>query len=304
MNHSTRPLHQLKRFTRPVRSLLRSVEGQEDAEVLSLLSEYSRQGVLLSERKMESESDGVELHSYTYDDRGNLIQHRLELPDDGICEIFVTARDVDGRPLSTIKYYGDDPGERTEYQYATGSHPVTIRRYDADGEEESTEKLQYDGQDRLLERVILPSGASGARYVFNYDQRGLLEAEEEWEVDGVLLSKTVFHYDEQGRDTLQVKTGPEGKVLSRMVFEYDDAGRLLKRTSQGYYIRVSAFEYDELGRITEETLSDENGFVITRTRLEYDEQGRIALETHYETDLTRSGRDTHFLHRYEYVFYE
>ena len=304
MTDSSQALKQLRRFTRPIRSILRAGEGHEDPEVLTLLSEYSTKGVLLSELKMEADGQGEERHTYHYNDQGYLTGHVLELPADGISERFVTSRDADGRPLRIIKYYGDDPGEKTEYEYATGAHPVKILRFDADGEQESLEELQYDDKDRLLLRLIIPSGATGTRYVFSYDDRGLLEVEEEWENDGELIARTVFHYDEEGRDTLQVKTGADGKVLSRLMFEYDAAGRLLKRTSQGFYTRISAFEYDDVGRVTEETLSDENGFVITRSQVEYNEDGRVAEETSYETDLTRTGRDTHFLHRYEYAFYE
>ena len=81
-------------------------------------------------------------------------------------------------------------------------------------------------------------------------------------------------------------------------------GRIKRKIAKSSYVRITAFEYDEQGRVIEESLSDQNDFVISRTRLTYDDDGRIAEETIYETDLTRSGRDTHLSNRFEYVSLE
>ena len=53
----------------------------------------------------------------------------------------------------------------------------------------------------------------------------------------------------------------------------------------------------------EELLSDENNFVIARNAFQYNQESRIEEEVVYETDLTRAGRDTHMIMRYEYEMY-
>ena len=77
---------------------------------------------------------------------------------------------------------------------------------------------------------------------------------------------------------------------------------MIRRESHSFYVRISEYEYDEKGNLLEEALSYENGFVITRSRYVYNEKDHVIEETLYETDLTRAGRDTHIIHRYEYAF--
>jgi len=43
--------------------------------------------------------------------------------------------------------------------------------------------------------------------------------------------------------------------------------------------------------------------VIARNAFHYNEDGRVEEEVVYETDLTRAGRDTHMILRYEYELF-
>lgn len=297
------PLKTLKKFTTPLKSPLRGGNDPEAGEVLVLVASYNEKNLLVSEDKYDLSGEIEEVHTFKYDDRGNLTEHVFEIPSDNISERFLTTRNGDGYPLMIIKYYGDDPGEKTEYEYGTHAQPVKIIRYDADAEFEASEELIYDEQSRLISRKISSPAEGNREFRFAYDEKGNLKEEEEFGEDAVLLSKVQFDYDDEGRETRVVKTSGEGKIISQQSMDYDELGRLSKRISKGFYLRVSDYSYDDQGRLVEETLSDGNGFVISRNRMVYDEEGMVMEETIYETDLTRSGRDTHLSNRYEYEYF-
>lgn len=294
----------IKRLTRPLKSILRS--GDQDdfsAEITSLIIEYNDRNHPVTEQKFDESGEPEEVHHFVYDDRGHLIAHTLELPVDGIFERFNTTRNADGLPIEIIKYYGDDAGERVVYEYGAHALPVLITRHDADGEFESKEELEYNDRKELVLRTVQEASGERKRFVFKYNEKGLLVTEEEWNGDDHLSGKVEYAYNEDGREVAVNKTNAEGKLVNTIRSEYDENGRLVRRVSKGFYTRISTFEYDEEGRLLEESLSDDHGFVISRHRMEYDERGVLVHESVYETDLTRAGRDTHLAHRYEYEFF-
>ncbi len=294
----------IKRFTSPLRSILRG--GDEDMtgeEILSLVAEYGPKNLLASEKKFDGSGDPEEVHSYTYDEKGNLIEHVMEMPMDGILERFVTTRNAEGHPITIVKFYGDDAGEKVEYVFATHGQPVSVVRHDADGEFESKEELTYNDQHLLVQRLVTDAAGVTRKYTFAYNDKNLMAKEEELDGNDKLVSRLEYTYNEDGKETSLLKFNEENKPVSSVKSEYDENGRLARRVSKGFYTRISLYEYDEEGRLLEESLSDENGFVISRNRMEYNESGLVTHETVYETDLTRAGRDTHLAHRFEYEFF-
>ena len=125
--------------------------------------------------------------------------------------------------------------------------------------------------------------------------------EEDFDENDQLSAYVEIDYDEEERETYVSRFNEAGKMISQLLTEYDAQGRIVRKIAKSSNVRITSFEYDEQGRVIEESLSDQNDFVISRTRLTYDDDGRIAEETIYETDLTRSGRDTHLSNRFEYV---
>lgn len=295
----------IKKYSTPIRSLLRSTSEQDDLpEVLTNEEEYNDKNLLVLEKKYGMDGELEEVHSYTYDDSGRLQIHLLEIPEDGIAERFVTTRNGDGNPTMIVKFYGEDEGERTEYIYGENAQVVKIKRYDADGEFEAEEDLEYDDQSKLMVRKIVSPMDGNKYYRFSYDDRSNLIKEEDFDENDQLSGYVEIHYDEENRETYVSRFNEDSKMISQLLTEYDDLGRVKRKIAKSSHVRITSLDYDEQGRVIEESLSDQNDFVISRTRLAYDDEGRIAEETIYETDLTRSGRDTHLSNRFEYVSFE
>ena len=292
----------IRKYSTPIKSLLRSVTEQDAIpEVLTQEEEYNDKNLLVLEKKYNMDGEIEEVHSFTYDEQGRLLNHLLEIPEDGISERFVTSRNADGNPTLIVKYYGDDEGEKTEYVYGTNAQVVKIMRYDADGEFEAEEDLEYDDQSKLMVRRITSPVEGNKCYRFSYDEKSNLIKEEDFDENDQLSAYVEIDYDEEERETYVSRFNEAGKMISQLLTEYDAQGRIVRKIAKSSNVRITSFEYDEQGRVIEESLSDQNDFVISRTRLTYDDDGRIAEETIYETDLTRSGRDTHLSNRFEYV---
>lgn len=292
----------IRKYSTPIKSLLRNVTEQDSIpEVLTQEEEYNDANLLVLEKKYDMDGEIEEVHSYSYDEQGRLLNHLLEIPEDGISERFVTTRNADGNPTLIVKFYGDDEGEKTEYVYGTNAQVIQIMRYDADGEFEAQEDLEYDDQSKLMVRRITSPVEGNRHYRFSYDEKSNLIKEEDFDENDQLTSYVEIDYDEEDRETYVSRFNESGKMISQLLTEYDAQGRVVRKIAKSAHVRITSFDYDEQGRVIEEALSDQNDFVISRTRLTYDDDGRIAEETIYETDLTRSGRDTHLSNRFEYV---
>lgn len=293
----------IRKYSTPIISMLRSTSEQSSVpEVLTHEEEYNDKNLLVLEKKYDMDGEIEEVHMYSYDEQGRLLNHLLEIPEDGISERFVTTRNADGNPTMIVKYYGDDEGEKTEYVYGSNAQVIQIMRYDADGEFEAQEDLEYDDQSKLMVRRITSPLEENKVYRFSYDEKSNLIKEEDFDENDRLTSYVEIDYDEEERETYVSRFNESGKMISQLLTEYDSLGRIVRKIAKSSHVRITSFEYDEQGRVIEESLSDQNDFVISRTRLTYDDDGRIAEETIYETDLTRSGRDTHLSNRFEYVF--
>jgi hypothetical protein len=300
----SRILKSVARFATPIRSVLRS-SSDEAVEYLSWATNYNDKGLQLDELKYFADGEVEEHHRYTYNNEGHVTLHEVSLPDDGIEESFITERNVHGWPISIIKMYGDDPGEKTIYEYNENGQPLKIVQFDADGELDSSEEISYDTHGNMYERIIEAPNADRTyrKVLFKYNEKNLLVIAEEFDADGKSVGRHEYAYNEDGLEVKLLQFNDEGKKTAEVNSEYNEIGKITKKVSRGFYTRISNFEYDELGRIIEESLSDENGFVISRSNFEYNESGELVGEIVYETDLTRAGRDTHLSYRYEYSYF-
>jgi hypothetical protein len=295
----------IQKFATPINSMLRgNIKSEVDAYV-ALSTTYNEKGLQLSETKFFEDGSIEEQHAFTYSDEGFLILHHVAIPDDNIEESFITNRNGEGLPLEIIKMYGEEPGERTTYEYGANKQPILITQYDADGELESTEKIEYNADNKLISRVVEApnSDPSYRKVIFSYTSEGLLEKAEEFDANDKLLGSHVYSYDADGREIRLQQFNDLNKLTVDVTSEYDQDGLLIRKVSSGFYTRISNYNYDEAGRLIEESYSDENGFVISRSSYEFNEDGSLGSETVYETDLTRGGRDTHISYSYEYEYH-
>jgi hypothetical protein len=72
---------------------------------------------------------------------------------DDATEKRVLTRNEKGLLISEIKYYGDDTGEKTEYEYDEKDNVTAIIRYDEEGLLISREEIKYDEKGNINDRT-------------------------------------------------------------------------------------------------------------------------------------------------------
>jgi hypothetical protein len=274
-----------------------------ESEFLLQEIEYDEKGNIVVDSKYNTGGELEERHSYTFNQNNSLVSHSVEMPLDEVVERFNYDRNESDQLVAVTKYYGKEEGERTTYVYDENNLPVTITYYDADGELDSTENYTYNEQKLVVKKVINhhTDESQSKSHLYEYNDNGLLML---YTVEGNNeKTTTAYTYNAHGLEEKCIQDSSNGKKLLEITSEYDENLRLVKRSTKGYYIRITSIAYDKQGRVWEEQLSDENNFVIARNAFEYTDDGRIAEEVVYETDLTRAGRDTHMIMRYEYELF-
>jgi len=282
-----------------------ALSGNTTPESEFLLQEilFNEKGNVVVDSKYDQDGELEERHSYAYNQQGSLIDHTVEMPLDDVVEKFVHERNEADQLAIVTKFYGDESGERTVYVYNENNLPIEITYYDADGEKESIENYQYNEKQDVVEKKVMSffDDAQNKTHQYEYNDKGLL-------MQYVVTSEndktiTAYTYNTHDLEERCIQNNANGKKLLEITSEYDDNLRLIKKVTKGYYTRITTLAYDDHGRIIEELLSDENNFVIARNAFHYNEAGRVEEEVVYETDLTRAGRDTHMILRYEYELF-
>ncbi len=274
-----------------------------ESEFLLQEIEYDEKGHVIVDSKYNSDGELEERHSYTLNQHDSLVSHSVEMPLDEVIERFNYDRNESDQLTAVTKFYGKEAGERTEYFYNENNLPVTITYYDADGELESTENYNYNEQKLVVKKTINHHSdeSQSKMHLYEYNDKGLLMRYTVEGDNGKTITEYTYNANELEEHCLQLNE--KGKKVLEIISEYDENLRLVKKSTRGYYTRITTLAYDDQGRIIEELLSDENNFVIARNAFQYNQESRIEEEVVYETDLTRAGRDTHMIMRYEYEMY-
>jgi len=275
--------------------------GEEEGEFLSVHAIYDDKGNIVEEHKTDEETGALEKNFYFYDPAGKMIKHELVIDSEGISEIFEYNRDEKGRLLTEIKYYGDDPGEKSIYEYGASDQPVKIERFDSDGEPEAIEKITYNERDLPVEHLKLdPTGKLIEKSIIGYSEQDKPLEKKVYGPDGKLIRETFLQYNEQGELSRIVERNGEGKITSDIHTYYDERGNITERSIRDFHPRVLRFKYDENDNCIEEEMLDENGNLTMRSVYTFDEQNRVVTESGYFMDMNRSHQMANTRARYEY----
>lgn len=276
--------------------------GDAEGEILVEESIFDAKGNLTEFRKWED--GGCETNRYTYDENGRVLLHELELEPDGAYEKWVFERDDQGRVLKETRFYGDDEGERMEYLYDQQDTPVSIKRYDSDGELESVETFEYNVEGDLINhRRTDATGNIQERSEITYQTQGQPASKSVFDPNGTVSSMEIF-YDDLGRIVRATERNSDGVLVSDIQTQYDERGNVLMRKIRDFNPRVLRFEYDDADRILTEEILDGNGNLIMRNTMEYDDAGQLVSETEFWLDVGRGTSHKNSVSRFEYEFHD
>ena len=124
----------LKRYNQNYRNFnFSDLTSHADEEFVDMEVLFDDDGNIIEEIKYDSTGEIEEKNSYTFNSNGKLLTHTLLYALDDATEKRVLTRNEKGLLISEIKYYGDDTGEKTEYEYDEKDNVTAIIRYDEEG---------------------------------------------------------------------------------------------------------------------------------------------------------------------------
>jgi len=278
--------------------------GVPDEEVLASHTFFDEKGNLVAEEKIDEDDGILEINKYLYDDSGKMVRHNLIMEAEGISEMYEFNRDEKNRLLSEIKYYGEDPGEKTEYSYSTHDQPVTIARYDADGEPESFEKIAYNERDLLVEHQKMgPDQKLIETTKIGYNEKDGPIEKRVYDAKDKLIRTTAISYNDKGELVRITEKNSDGIVISDIISTYDDRGNVIQRKIRDFHSRTLRFEFDESDNCITEEIFDENGNLTMKSNYEFDENKQLISESGYFMDMNRSAQMANTQSRYEYEYF-
>lgn len=274
---------------------------EADEEYLDLTIELDGEGKVVSESKFSNDGELEERSTYVYGPHGKLVEHELFYVVDDAREKRVLTRNEKGNLLSEIKYYGDEEGSRTNYEYDEKENIIGIVNLDEEGVFASREEIKYNEKNVVVERIIIDVDSKiVSKTSFNYLSPTQIE-EVETDAKGDLISRTINTFDEKGNELSSVQTNPQGKLISAVANVLDERGNVIEKVYKDFYSKKVKNEYDELDRLTKQEIYDNSGMLVKRNSYVYDDEGNIIEEQNYEMDSSRGGRDRHYGTRYEYL---
>ena len=248
---------------------------QAEEEYLDLTIELDADGKVISESKFSTDGELEERSTFVYGPHGKLVEHELFYIVDDAREKRVLTRNEKGYLLSEVKYYGDEEGSRTNYEYDQKDNIVAIINLDEEGVFVSREEVKYDDKGVIVERVMIDS-------------------------DNKVVSKTTFNYL-SATQIEEIETDAKGQLTSKTMNTFDDSGNIVEKIYKDFYSKKVKNEYDDLNRLIKQEIYDNTGMLVKRNAYVYDDEGNVLEEQNYEMDSSRGGRDRHYGTRYEYL---
>jgi uncharacterized protein YuzE len=274
-----------------------------DAEFLEFVAELDEQGNPLLESKFDAEGQLEERNEFSYDNNGKLIAHTLFYAVDDVSEKKQFKRDDKGRLIEEVKIYGEDIGERIQYEYDEHGRICSIIRYDEEGDFDFRESLTYNLKGDMESRIKYGSNDRLIEsFLFNFPDERTIE-EKELDAAGKVVGVTLVKKDEAGREVSSVQTTAEGKLISSMLATYDVNGNVIQKQYKDFYSKTVCYAYDESNRMISQELFDATGLLLRKNVYEYDEFDNLLTEKVFEIDASRAGRDKHYQSRYEYEYF-
>lgn len=295
-------LKTVKRFTKIFKSLQFNSNADNGAEFLSLQSFFDEDGKLVEELKYFEDGTIDERNVYQWENK-QLVSHIIEMPHEGMKEEYRYSRTPEGKLTKEQKFYGDDPGEATEYFYNADGQIERVIKYDADGEKEHEEQFEFENKLLKVHRIYDGSGSLISVSEFT-NENGRPVIRKETDEEGNPVHETSYQYDDKGNLIKTVTKNTEGKVIESYAVTFDEKGNITEKAIRDFHPRTFRYSYDDRNRCIEEEMYNAFGQLSSKTVYEFDVAGELISEINYNLDHHHSHHDSNKHHRFEYGFAE
>lgn len=247
---------------------------------------YDERGNLIEDKSVGKTGwhyDRDVLTTYTYDEANRQLSGTTRYEDS--TSSYTYTYDKDGHVLS---YCGYDDGElvaRTDYTYDERGNQLTLRQWYNEVREYNNryEVSTYDEKDRLLTHTVTYEGEEPIVRTYTYAEDGSYYYERAcyYESEDVVEQGTLtYYYDSEGRNLGYKVVTEDGTVHEQEEIRLNENGdEIYRRTLYDDVDSVTTRTYNERGQILLRQTT-EDGEVTSSSKYTYDERGNtLSAET-------------------------
>ncbi len=271
-------------------------QGQmQTVPYLASVSEYTPEGLTLTQSSFSAEGVLVEKMAWEYDENGKVVRQSYFSEDDEPSEVIIFERNAKGEIVKETKEYIDGSADITTYVYdekerltekvtvddegvtdlrevITWSEKLMVKRevIDAEGNRIALDEFVYDPDGHILEhRHIDEETGENFKMVSKYNEDGQKIKDKLYDEDDELVETTRYAVDKSGKLVSSTVESDEKNSTTRYV--YDEKGNHLGHeevNSEGNQVLWVEHTFDEQNNLT--------GSVV------FANGGRVASSQHYE----------------------
>jgi hypothetical protein len=252
------------------------------------------------------EGDEEQIIEYTYDEDNRLISEKHHFLFDEI-EEFTSFIYKDGLLVEKKKEFSYGSVETTRYSYNEHKLPVAIIVSDEEGQEEESEKYEYEG--RNLIHFVRQNALIGkdVEVWMQYDDKHRLIEEKRWSHSDLRTLVTKYDYSKSESEPDLKIINDKGAVIEAHIKYFNEQDQLVKHEIQqvnnGLKTLITSYEYNDFNKITFIETINQNGKTERSVIANYDNHGLLLSEIKSEYEVAIGAINT-FTLNYEYLFYQ
>jgi YD repeat-containing protein len=276
------------------------VEGQY---YITNIQELDANGNLLSERSYNRDGESGEHNEYHYNEQGKVVEELIYFDDDELAETHRYEYGENGKVKTESIAYQDGSADSVHYTYDAAGNLLERKQVDEDGEIESLEVYQYNGELLLQESIYNGDKEliSDARH--SYDEKNNVVETIAWTLERDEQLRTVYEYDEKGnRDCIEYYNGA-GQIVARNSYTFDEQGYLTEMIEEDTMsTKTTKFQNDAEGRVLLQEEFNEKEELNHRIERTFNEDGEL-IESLVYVDRHDQGPDQYYAVRVELEYF-
>lgn len=279
--------------------------GVEAEEVLLSETFYHPEfDKVVAERQYGQNGELEQLTEYAYDDQGFMVREVLKERDGSVMEekTYEPHPDDPGRVGRELLHYADGSVDTLHYEYDGQGRLIRKVLVDSDGDPERIEVYAYENELLVAEAVLDGEETLQEEKEYTYDTSGRLTEVLHHNVFEDILIKRVNAYDENGHRESLVVYDRQEEPVERVLFENDEKGRPVKVIEENRSKKNTLhLRYDDNGMVAFQEEFDLHGRLVSRVERKHDEKGRL-LQSKVKMEAPARGLSSEYLVRNEYEF--
>jgi YD repeat-containing protein len=237
------------------------------------LQVFDEQENLLEEVKFDHFGNEIGKSVFAYNENGHLIAEETYDEFGNLEEKQTFKRDDKGKLLQSFVHYLDESVDAVDYAYNDNGRLIRKTLTNDDGEVESEDKVEYDG-DLMIKEVSVEQGEVVKEHEFFYgDSDKPTEASIRNQDEAYRL---VNDYDENGNLVKTLKYDTDDNLIEKHVMRYDNENRLIEKTEEDQMKKNTiSIDYDDKGHAVGQKEANSGGSLNHQVERDYNEDGRL-----------------------------